>query len=100
MGPIDLFGSHSELGCATVDMQSHIEFMGLYLLSDVVSDPCLALIDKNNGERLIWFLVPVYECMSIRGGFEAQEIQTEETTGARLIEWIRAAVRPAIENTY
>ena len=38
--------------------------------------------------------------MGVSGGFEAEEIQTEETTRARLGEWIRLAVRPAIENAY
>ena len=31
---------------------------------------------------------------------KSEEIQTEETTRARLGEWIRLAVRPAIENAY
>jgi len=100
VGSIDFFRSHSELGGATVNVQSFSEFMGLDLSPDVVCNPCLLRIDKNNGERLIGVFVPVYECMGVRGGFEAEEIQTEETTRARLGEWIRFAVRPAIENAY
>ena len=70
VGPIDFFRSHSELGGAAVNVQSFIEFMGLDLSPDIVCDPCLARIDKNNGKRLIGFFMPVYECMGVRGGFE------------------------------
>jgi hypothetical protein len=100
VGSIDFVRSDSELGGATVNVQSFIELMGLDLSPDVVCDPRLARIDKNNGKRLICFFVPVYECMGVRGGFEAEEIQTEETTRARLGEWVRLDVRPAIENAY
>jgi hypothetical protein len=100
VGSIDFFRSHSELGGATVNVQSFIEFMALDLSPDVGCDPRLAGIDKNNGKRLIGVFVPVYECMGVRGGFEAEEIQAEETTRARLGEWIRFAVRPPIENAY
>jgi len=74
--------------------------MDLDLSPHIVCDPRLARIDKNNGKRLIGFFMPVYECMGVRGGFESEEIQTEETTRACLGEWIRLTARPAIQNAY
>ena len=97
---IDFFRLYGELGGAAVNVQSFIEFMGLDLSPDIVCDPRLARVDKNNAKRLIDFFMPVYECMGVRGGIESEKIQTEETTRARLGEWLWLAVRPAIENAY
>ena len=79
---IDFVGPRIELRGTTENVQSFIEPMRPDLSPHVVCSPRLRRINKNHRKGLVRFSVSSDECAGGRGGFEAKEIQTKETSGA------------------
>jgi len=96
---IDFVGPRIELRRTTENVQAFVEPMRPDLSPHVVCSPRLRRINKNHRKGLVRFSVSSDECAGGRGGFEAKEIQTKETSGASSSQWIWGIVRPTIQNT-